>query len=103
MTKTGIPINSDDSQSTLTVSTTVEWGQESAPTPLHAVVSAVAEAEDVDPVELPPLYNAIDPDALNALVTSDSSTVSTVTFQYAGYAVVVRGEGKVEVQPATTY
>lgn len=78
---------------------TTEWGRDSENTPVFAVVSAVADAEEVDPVELPPLYEAIEPEALNDLFTSRSeSSVGKVTFQYAGYDVVVRGTGEVEVQ-----
>nr|WP_226007851.1 HalOD1 output domain-containing protein [Natrinema salinisoli] len=95
----GTPVNTDDSSAELTPSTTAEWEQDTENTPVYAVVSAVAEAEGVDHVDLPPLYNVIDPEALNALFTSDSGGVSTVEFEYAGYAVVVRGEGTVEVCP----
>ncbi len=78
---------------------TTEWGRDSENTPVFAVVSVVADAEDVDSVELPPLYDAIDPEALNGLFTSRSeSSVGKVEFQYAGYDVVVRGTGEVEVQ-----
>nr|WP_273742503.1 HalOD1 output domain-containing protein [Natrinema soli] len=77
----------------------VEFSENSKNTPVFAVVSAVADAEDVDPVELPPLYEAIDPEALNDLCTSRSgSSVGKVEFQYAGHDVVVRGTGEVEVQ-----
>ncbi|NUB91121.1 hypothetical protein HT576_08815 [Haloterrigena sp. SYSU A121-1] len=94
------PINADDSPAAVTMSTTVEWETGSEKTPMYAVVSAVAEAEGIDPVNLPPLYNVVDPEALNALFTSDSGGVSSVEFEYAGYSVVVRGEGTVEVRPA---
>ncbi|WP_436345552.1 HalOD1 output domain-containing protein [Natronorubrum sp. FCH18a] len=78
-------------------SITSEWNQDSENTPVFAVVSAVAEVEGADPVELPPLYEAIDPEALNDLLTSRPEPV-TVSFQYAGYDVDVRGSGKVVVQ-----
>ncbi|MCU4744792.1 HalOD1 output domain-containing protein [Natronoglomus mannanivorans] len=80
---------------------TTEWNRDSEETPVFAVVSAVAEASGADPLELPPLGRAIDPDALNELFTGRSeSTVAEVTFQYAGYDVTVRGNG--EVQARTT-
>ncbi|ADB62911.1 hypothetical protein Htur_4073 (plasmid) [Haloterrigena turkmenica DSM 5511] len=91
-------INADDSSTSLTTSTTADWDSGSENTPVYAIVSAVAEAEGVDSIDLPPLYNVIDPEALNALFTSDSGTVSSVEFEYAGYSVVVRGEGDVVVQ-----
>ena len=94
-------INADDSSVSLTTSTTATWNTDSENTPVYAVVSAVAEAEDVDPVDLPPLYNAIDPEALNALFTSRNDTaVATVEFEYAGYTVAIHGTGEVVVRPA---
>lgn len=58
-----------------------------------AVVGAVADAEDASPLELDPLAKAIDPDALDALVTSLGAerTSVSVSFQYAGYLVTVDG------------
>lgn len=94
-------VNENDSQTKPTVSTTAEWERNTENTPVYAVVSAVAEAEGSDPVELPPLYSAINPEALNDLFMSRSEpAVESVTFQYAGYDVVVRGDGTVQVQPA---
>lgn len=93
-----IQVNETDSQTTSTLSTTGTWERDTENTPVYAVVSAVAEAEDADPVDLPPLYNAIDPDALNDLFTSrPEQTVERVTFRYVGYDVVVRGNGEVLV------
>lgn len=81
------------------MSTTATWDTESENTPVYAVVSAVAEVEGVDPVDLPPLYNAINPEALNALFTSRNDTSSaSVKFEYAGYNVIVHGEGTVKVR-----
>ncbi|WP_337652328.1 HalOD1 output domain-containing protein [Halomontanus rarus] len=78
---------------------TTEWGRDSEDTPVYAVVSAVAEAEGTDPVELPPLYEAIDSEALNDLFTGRAkSTVGKVTFQYAGYDVTVNGNGEVQAR-----
>lgn len=56
---------------------------------LRAVIETVADAEDVDPMELPPLYDAIDPDALKTLLCSASEDV-TVEFTYVEYRVVLR-------------
>ncbi|WP_425494366.1 HalOD1 output domain-containing protein [Natronoglomus mannanivorans] len=68
---------------------------------MFAVVSAVAETNGTDPLELPPLGDAIDTDALNELFTGRSeSTVAEVTFQYADYDVTVRGNGEVHVRSA---
>ncbi|RQG90893.1 hypothetical protein EA473_19810 [Natrarchaeobius chitinivorans] len=88
-----------DCATTANVLTAAEWGDDDENTPVYAVVSAVAKVEDTDPVDLPPLYNAIDSEALNNLFTSRSeSTVEQLTFQYAGYTIVVSGSGEVHVK-----
>lgn len=65
----------------------------------HAVVEAVAEAEGVDPVALrTPLYEAIDPDALDAVFEpADESAPldGRVSFEYYGYTVAVGSDGAV--------
>lgn len=67
-------------------------------TPVVAVVAAVADAAGTDPLELPPLGNAIDPEALNDLVDPERSTgLESIAFEYAGYDVVVAGTGDVRV------
>ncbi|WP_226008399.1 HalOD1 output domain-containing protein [Natrinema salinisoli] len=65
--------------------------------PVNAVIKAVAEATDSDPLDLPPLREAINPDALNTLFDR-SETSSQVRFQYAGFEVIVQDE-IVEVEP----
>ncbi|MDR9431077.1 MAG: HalOD1 output domain-containing protein [Natronomonas sp.] len=59
------------------------------------IVRTVATEADSDPVELPPLYDAIDPDALDALV--DRMSNGTVSFAYAGYEVTVRGDESIDL------
>lgn len=61
-----------------------------------AVLAAVAEAEGVDEMELaPPLYEAINPEALDTLFRETSGTVE---FQYHGYRVTVDHEEGVSVE-----
>lgn len=52
------------------------------------VVSAVAEEKGVDSTELPPLYDAIDPDALDALCNGEKGATMSrrpleISFRYA--------------------
>ncbi|AFZ74026.1 HalOD1 output domain-containing protein [Natronobacterium gregoryi] len=76
------------------------WSTEHVNTPVYAVVSTVADATESAPCDLPPLARVIDPDALNALFASGSTTGdTTVQFQYVGHTVVVTGEGDVDVSP----
>lgn len=69
--------------------------------PSHQVVEAIAEQEGVSPIELtPPLFQVIDPDALDALgqdnVDSRSSNV-VIEFSYLGYDVRVQNNGTTSV------
>ncbi len=66
-------------------------------TPVNAVINAVAEATDSDPLDLPPLYDAVDPDALNTLFNESEASIQ-VLFHYAGFKVVVQ-DGEVEAEP----
>lgn len=79
-----------------------EWERDTENTPVYTVISTVADIENTDPVEQPPLYEAIDPEALNDLLTARSEPgINQVSFQYAGYTIVVRGDGEVQVRPST--
>lgn len=65
---------------------------------LDEIVTTVAEREQCDPTDLPPLYDAIDPDALNTVV--DGRSVTDVSFEYHGYTVHVNSDGRVDVATA---
>ena len=66
--------------------------------PSIAIVAAVARREGESPADLrPPLWNAIDPEALDLLFEKGDSTVS-VSFEYRGYRVDVDGNGSVRVE-----
>lgn len=64
--------------------------------PSMKIVSAVADSEGADPTDIPPLYQVIDPDALDNLLADRSVTVS---FEYFGYNVVFDRSGTVELTP----
>ncbi|WP_161972983.1 HalOD1 output domain-containing protein [Halostella pelagica] len=72
----------------------------------ETVIWAVAEAKDVDPLELGELlYDAIDPDALEQLFSgeTDGSFERRVVFTLAGCDVTVSGDQRVVVRaPAET-
>lgn len=73
--------------------------------PSLEVLERIAELEGTDPIELtPPLYAAVDPDALDSLfhsATADESNPSgRVSFSYCGYDVTVRSDGEVSVSEA---
>ncbi|MFC7096843.1 HalOD1 output domain-containing protein [Halobaculum marinum] len=59
------------------------------------VVECVAEATGREPTDLPPLYDVVDPDALDDLFTAGGDGNCTVSFRFEGTLVEVRGEGDV--------
>lgn len=65
--------------------------------PTEAVVENVARRAGVDEIDLPPLYDAIDPDALDALFDHRGKRPSEVgpcvIFPYAGFEVTVEHDG----------
>jgi len=61
------------------------------------VIEALADATDTAPNELDPLYNTIDPEALDQLFRPDSSDEIRVTFEYGDSHVEIRGDGTVVV------
>jgi hypothetical protein len=59
-----------------------------------AVVNAVAEVKETDPLDLPPLQQYLDGDALNAVETwaeSENSKGMIVSFLYHGLRVTIGG------------
>lgn len=72
--------------------------------PSMAVVEKIAALERTDPTELPPLYEAVDTEALDALVESATGSDATdlrVEFTYHGHQVIVTTDGVVHVEPET--
>lgn len=70
---------------------------------IEVVAEQIAEEERTAPTDLdPPLYEVIDPDALNRLFGATPDGVprsdGCVKFTYAGYEVRVTSEGEVEVE-----
>lgn len=59
------------------------------------VIEAVAGATGTDALELPPLYDAIDPDALNTLVEGSGGV--TISFVYAGQEVCIESDGAIRI------
>lgn len=77
---------------------------EPASEPVSArVINVVAEMVGVDPTELPPLYESIDPDALDALFDQSEDGMGPdhpaieVQFEYADQQVLVQRNGEIEV------
>jgi hypothetical protein len=79
-----------------TYTTQVDWN--SRP-PSNAVVSLVADAEGVEPIDLEPLHSTIDPGALDRLFaptnTETDRTSGHVAFAFEGYHVTIHGDGEI--------
>ncbi|WP_232702309.1 HalOD1 output domain-containing protein [Halobacterium wangiae] len=69
------------------------------------IVHAVADELRVDPVDLDPLYDVVDPDALNSLFHSrprvNSLGTGAVRFTYQGFEVHVTAGGDVSLEART--
>lgn len=81
--------------------------QDYAEPPSEAVVRAVAAISGDEPFELTPLYEVVDPDALDALFlpTHDGPTEreGEVAFNYCGYRVEIRSYGVIEIHPTSVH
>nr|WP_090309674.1 HalOD1 output domain-containing protein [Natronorubrum texcoconense] len=53
------------------------------------IVATVATLEECDPIELPPLFDAVDPEALDALFSDTDNGVKLVRVSYCGYVIDV--------------
>ena len=68
----------------------------------ETIVTAVANAKGVDPLDLEPLYPVVDPDALNSMFRQSAGRLLSsleLCFSMADYQVVVHGDGEVVVAP----
>ena len=66
----------------------------------EAVVYAVAEAAGAEPLSIEPIYDSVDPDALNALVEHGPDDL-VVSFSHHGVPVEVFGDGTVRIVTGT--
>lgn len=67
------------------------------------IVKRVAEREGADPIDLDPLYESVDMDALESLVDSSSTDKMqvSVSFTYYDYTVCVDAESGVHVSKSS--
>ena len=63
-----------------------------------ALVDALASAAGVDPMSIEPIYETLDPDALDALFRPGSGEM-TLRFEHDGFHVEVDGGGTIHVTP----
>lgn len=75
---------------------TATYDQE-ATAPSMAVISAVADALDADPLELDPLFDTLDTDALDNLLREDGGSPIHVSFAFAGCEITMSGDGRIRL------
>lgn len=63
----------------------------------QSIVREVATLEEVAPHELPPLYETVDPEALDQTLESLDAGEGSITFTYTDYVVIVDSAGNVTV------
>lgn len=70
------------------------------------VVTAIADHSSRDPAALTPLYECVDPDALDALFTLESdgtlAGAVTLTFSFEGYRIDITPDGQLLVHTVST-
>ncbi len=75
-----------------------EASDDAMPVSAH-VVTLVADLTESDPCDLDPLYNAVDPDALDRLFPTDEPALDrfpdAVSFTYAGCEITISGDGTI--------
>lgn len=71
------------------------------PDPIHDLLHRVAAKEGVEVGELPPLYHAVDPEALATLLASgpDRDAQLHVEFTHLRYRIVIDRTGEITVRP----
>lgn len=82
--------------------TQAAFGQQSSEKLSQTIVKLIADLEGTSPAELsPPLYSAIDPEALDSLfhlpTTTESQTQGHVHFTYCEYKIHVEETGEIEI------
>jgi len=63
--------------------------------PTIRLIATAAEVLDVDPVDCPPLYDVIEPTALNELFRNRPHANGVISFEYAGFDVTVDSDGSI--------
>jgi len=78
----------------------VDWAEQSV---TRAVISALGEVTGERDTALDPLYDHVDPDALESLFEPTEGAdraEGAVSFPYGDYVVTVYARGRIDVRPA---
>lgn len=74
----------------------IQWSESNSI--LESITKSIADKLNTEPLDLPPLFQSIDPEALEDLITSSGATTMQVTFLYAGCKITVTGNRAVSVE-----
>lgn len=79
----------------------VHYDPEADAGPSETLVIGVADIAGADPLELDPLFETVDPDALDDFVASGGmpNVGGRMEFAFAGYRVAVHASGLFEIRP----
>jgi len=67
---------------------------------IFTIVTTVSTATGEEVNAMEPLYSAIDPDALEALISHRRDDTLRISFVYEACTITVAGSGEIVVQPA---
>lgn len=68
--------------------------------PSETVVRTIVQAKGISPLEMPALYEIVDPEALDAIFKGKD--LSYIQFLYYGYKVIVVSDGRIIIQDCET-
>ncbi len=66
----------------------------------EVVIDALAAVSGTDPLELPPLYEAVDPDALELIVREPNAAPTRscfIGFTLGAWGIIVTGSGEIQI------
>lgn len=78
----------------------IEYESESYGSPTEVIVKALSEAAEADPIDLPSLYEFVDPDAVNQLLRGydhPSQMDTLLSFRAETWNVFIRADGRIRV------
>lgn len=66
--------------------------------PCEAIMRALATISGNDQLDMqPPLFESVDPDALNRIITSSQSGTTRVSFTHSDYQVMIESNGNLHL------
>lgn len=69
--------------------------------PSTVLIETIADVTDRTPTEMEPLYDSVDPDALDALLKNDGTAhlaqALSISFTFEGFHVTLRSDGHLEL------